>query len=217
MAFFFFQYFLMDFLFICVMNINFQNNYNYQEVSSFDLINLDFGNDRNYTILKFINNKFGDIIFQSNKQVDIFVYNNINDIKIDGKGDFIDYNWNSCSIFNFYIHKNDKKFIEKADYFFIILSKNSSITVKIFNEFDVKSVENKNNFSKLSVQSKEILHEQILKTNFTNDNCSYLYYINISNYNINEENVIEIEIPADENLKQFFSIKNELINEKSEI
>ena len=217
MAFFFFQYFLMDFLFICVMNINFQNNYNYQEVSSFDLINLDFGNDRNYTILKFINNKFGDIIFQSNKQVDIFVYNNINDIKIDGKGDFIDYNWNSCSIFNFYIHKNDKKFIEKADYFFIILSKNSSITVKIFNEFDVKSVENKNNFSKLSVQSKEILHEEILKTNFTNDNCSYLYYINISNYNINEENVIEIEIPADENLKQFFSIKNELINEKSEI
>lgn len=207
----------MDFLFICVMNINFQNNYNYQEVSSFDLINLDFGNDRNYRILKFINNKFGDIIFQSNKQVDIFVYNNINDIKIDGKGDFIDYNWNSCSIFNFYIHKNDKKFIEKADYFFIILSKNSSITVKIFNEFDVKSVENKNNFSKLSVQSKEILHEQILKTNFTNDNCSYLYYINISNYNINEENVIEIEIPADENLKQFFSIKNELINEKSEI
>jgi len=207
----------MDFLFICVMNINFQNNYNYQEVSSFDLINLDFGNDRNYRILKFINNKFGDIIFQSNKQVDIFVYNNINDIKIDGKGDFIDYNWNSCSIINFYIHKNDKKFIEKEDYFFIILSKNSSITVKIFNEFDVKSVENKNNFSKLSVQSKEILHEQILKTNFTNDNCSYLYYINISNYNINEENVIEIEIPADENLKQFFSIKNELINEKSEI
>ena len=51
------------------------------------------------------------------------------------------------------------KFIEKEDYFFIILSKNSSITVKIFNEFDVKSVENKNNFSKLSVQSKEILHE----------------------------------------------------------
>ena len=36
MAFFFFQYFLMDFLFICVMNINFQNNYNYQEVSSFE-------------------------------------------------------------------------------------------------------------------------------------------------------------------------------------
>ena len=130
MAFFFFQYFLMDFLFICVMNINFQNNYNYQEVSSFDLINLDFGNDRNYTILKFINNKFGDIIFQSNKQVDIFVYNNINDIKIDGKGDFIDYNWNSCSIINFYIHKNDKNLLKKKIIFLLFFQKILQLQLK---------------------------------------------------------------------------------------